>query len=52
MLIANVLDVYQKCAKYPFGKTFFSYLFSVKAPYFLNLRASVEDLKPGAGMSC
>lgn len=45
----NVLAAYNKCLKFPFGKTLFSYIFGFKAPYFLTIRATVDDLKPGHG---
>jgi acyl-coenzyme A thioesterase PaaI-like protein len=50
MAFGNVLGMYNKMANLPFGKTMFSYLFGVKAPYFLTIRAVVADLKPGYGI--
>ena len=49
MSFGNVLKLYNSFKGYPFGKAAFSLFFSVNAPYFLNLRAIVNDLKPGFG---
>ena len=52
MAFGSVLKNYNNLKKYPFGKLVFSYLFSINAPYFLNLRAIVEDLNSGYGNYC
>jgi acyl-coenzyme A thioesterase PaaI-like protein len=41
------LRMYKACAAYPFGKKLFSFLFSTQAPYFMNIRPNVQELKPG-----
>lgn len=43
----KVLNFYNKCLKYPFGKRIFSMGFSFAAPYFLSIWPLVENLKPG-----
>ena len=45
----NVLKLYNQFKAWPFGKTIFSYLFAIWAPYFLTIRPYVEDLRPGFG---
>jgi hypothetical protein len=45
----NVLKIYNTMVKYPFGKSIFSLLFGIYAPYFLTIRPYVNDLKPGFG---
>jgi hypothetical protein len=50
MSLGNVVKMYKTISEYPFGKTIFSYVFSFQAPYFLNIRPYVEDLKPGLGI--
>jgi len=52
MSFGNVVKIYNSLKVYPFGKTLFSYFFAYNAPYFLNLRASVNDLKSGHGKIC
>jgi len=49
MSLGTVLKTYNQLAGLPFGKKIFSILFSLKAPYFSNIRATVNDLKPGTG---
>jgi hypothetical protein len=45
----QIAKLYNSFIKYPFGKQLFSFVFSWQAPYFLNLRANVHELKPGLG---
>jgi hypothetical protein len=47
----QIAKLYNSFVKYPFGKQLFSLVFSWQAPYFLNLLASVHELKPGLGIS-
>mmetsp|Transcript_14602 Transcript_14602/g.21774 ORF Transcript_14602/g.21774 Transcript_14602/m.21774 type:complete len:161 (+) Transcript_14602:334-816(+) len=47
MAFGNVLKIYNSLKTYPCGKTLFSYFFAYNAPYFLNLRATVNDLQSG-----
>lgn len=47
MSLTSVSKLYNAFTKYPFGKTAFSYLFSFYAPYFLTIRPSVNEMKPG-----
>lgn len=42
-----ILKQWNKLQNLPFGKTIFSYLFSVQAPYFLTIRPHVHELKSG-----
>ncbi len=51
MSLGTVLKTYNQLASLPFGKKIFSILFSLKAPYFANIRATVNDLKPGTGIT-
>eukprot|EP01032_Pedospumella_encystans_P021509 gene21509-24396_t len=46
-MAVNVAKLYNTFLKYPFGKQAFSLAFSLFAPYFLTIRPSVNDLKPG-----
>ena len=43
----KLLEVYNKCAKLPFGKSIFSLAFCLKAPYFLTIKPAVEELRKG-----
>lgn len=47
MTIMNVNKVFNKLAAYPFGKTIFNWAFCFKAPYFMTIFPSVNDIKPG-----
>ncbi len=42
-----MLKLYKQCAALPFGNRIFSLAFGFAAPYFLTIRATVNDLKPG-----
>lgn len=46
-MLVNILKLWDKCNKYPMGKQVFSFLFCLKAPYFLTILPLVENLKPG-----
>lgn len=46
----NVYETYKKFLKYPFGKQIFSLVYSIQAPYFMSIRAQVNELRPGFGM--
>lgn len=43
----KVLSIYNSMKGYPGGKAAFSMLFGLKAPYFLTIRPSVEELREG-----
>ncbi len=43
----NVLALYRQMSALPMGRSLFSMLFSLKAPYFRTIGAVVQDLKPG-----
>ena len=43
----KILDIYNKCAKLPLGKSVFSRLVCFKAPYFRSIRPVFEELRPG-----
>lgn len=45
--MAVLLKLYNKLSPLPMGKSIFSILFSMKAPYFLTIFPHVEDLKRG-----
>jgi acyl-coenzyme A thioesterase PaaI-like protein len=47
MSFGNVLALYNKALKYPYGKTLFSLSFCAAAPYFLTIFPAVDELKPG-----
>jgi acyl-coenzyme A thioesterase PaaI-like protein len=47
MSFGNVLKSWKQLEGIPFGKAAFSFMFSVQAPYFLNIRPQVQQLKPG-----
>ena len=47
MSFGNVLKSWRQLEGIPFGKAAFSFMFSVQAPYFLNIRPQVQELKPG-----
>ncbi|KAJ1432703.1 hypothetical protein B484DRAFT_447659 [Ochromonadaceae sp. CCMP2298] len=47
MSLGKVMQMYKQMEKLPFGKTLFSYMFSFQAPYFLNIRPIVNDIKHG-----
>lgn len=39
--------MFEKFSKLPFGKRLFSWIVSLKAPYFLTIRPQIHDLKSG-----
>lgn len=43
----NLLKTYQRLSGLPGGKTIFSWLFSLNAPYFGTIRPLVQELSPG-----
>jgi acyl-coenzyme A thioesterase PaaI-like protein len=43
----NVLKTWKQIEKIPFGKSAFSFFFSVKAPYFRSIRPHVHELEAG-----
>jgi acyl-coenzyme A thioesterase PaaI-like protein len=45
----RVLNVYQKCSRFPFGKELFSKLICFKAPYFRTIKPVFTKLEPGFG---
>lgn len=45
----NMLSIYNRCAKLPYGKRLFSRLLCVKAPYFKTIKPVFIELKPGYG---
>jgi len=42
-----VLNIYQTCAKLPFGNVLFSKLVCFKAPYFGSIKPRFTELRPG-----
>jgi hypothetical protein len=44
----NLMKIYGQFKSLPFGKSLFSLFFSIQAPYFLSIRASVLNLEPGS----
>ena len=47
MFKINVLKEYKRCLSYPFGRTVFSFLYCMQAPYFLTIEPMVTDLRYG-----
>ena len=47
--MSAVLDVYNKCTGFPFGKILFSKLVCFKAPYFSTIKPRFTELRPGYG---
>jgi acyl-coenzyme A thioesterase PaaI-like protein len=47
MGLPNVPAMWKNLSGYPFGRQIFSWAFSLYAPYFLTIRPTVIDLKPG-----
>jgi hypothetical protein len=43
----HILQVYNNCLKYPFGKGIFSFLYCYKVPYFLTIAPMVQEIRPG-----
>jgi len=43
----KMIDIYNKCAKLPFGKKIFSTMVSNKAPYFKTIKPLFVELRPG-----
>ncbi|MFT5699758.1 MAG: acyl-coenzyme A thioesterase PaaI-like protein [Desulforhopalus sp.] len=43
----SVLNIYQTCLKFPFGKWIFSKMISFKAPYFGSIKPVFVELQPG-----
>lgn len=41
-----LIDLYERCTRWPFGRTLFSRLFARKAPYFATIRPLVTELRP------
>ena len=48
-MAANVLQVYRKLSRKPFGPWLFSRLVCLKAPYFGSIRPRMRMLEPGRG---
>jgi hypothetical protein len=44
-----LLKMFDKISAMPFGKALFSFVFCTKAPYFLTIRPSVNQLSNGFG---
>lgn len=42
----RVLSLFQKVAQYPFGKHFFTYQVTNKAPYFKSIRPLIQEIRP------
>jgi acyl-coenzyme A thioesterase PaaI-like protein len=43
----NLYGIYRRLEKVPLGKTLFSGLYQLAAPYFLTIPATVESVEPG-----
>lgn len=43
----DVLDIYRKFEKLPYGRQMFSRLVCMKAPYFKTIKPRFEELRPG-----
>ncbi len=43
----SVLNIYEACLKYPFGKWIFSKMICFKAPYFGSIKPVFVELRPG-----
>ena len=43
----DILKIYKALSPYPFGKRIVSILFGLNAPYFLNLRPLITEMKKG-----
>jgi acyl-coenzyme A thioesterase PaaI-like protein len=44
--MSQVMDLYDRVARLPRGRTLFSVLFSLKAPYFASVRPRFTELRP------
>ena len=50
MNFEKVMGLWKTMKTYPFGKSLFSYMFSLNAPYFLSIRPLVQDVAPGVAV--
>lgn len=41
-----LIELYERCLRWPFGRALFSGLFARKAPYFATIRPRVTELRP------
>jgi len=41
-----LIDLYERCKRWPFGSALFSRLFARKAPYFASIGPRVTELRP------